>query len=250
MKIKAALTLGVAASAMIAAAASHASAATTCTSDGYLCYSAADPQWSVPSLATVSMGAASGPDGAVTTGYNVETYGPADNQVAVTFYGNAGVYQGSTVTASAPTTISGVDANKYFAVPTDGGNLDANFANTEQYVGFLWGNVQAEQAVTAYDGTGMVLDTIYGSDILAAAGGNAGFNGSYFVNIEGGPADNGAGIGEVYFQTVTNVSFSVDQLTYSEAAPVPLPALAGTLPGMVMLGLGVFRRRTAARSPG
>jgi hypothetical protein len=112
------------------------------------------------------------------------------------------------------------------------GKITMSFASAQNYLGLLWGSVDAYNTVEFYIGV-TSLGTVTGLDVLAAPNGDQGINGTLYVNMISGTA-----FDTVVF-TSSSYAFEIDNVAYGT---VPDGGLTATLLGMGMLGLGYVRR--------
>jgi hypothetical protein len=134
---------------------------------------------------------------------------------------------------------NGADATPYLS--TGIGSVTLTFSSDQQYLGLLWGSVDNYNTLSFYDGVSLV-GSITGTDVWAAANGDQGMNGTFYVNI----------ISDLDFDSViassTNYAFEFDNVAFNSAAfirNIPEPAsFALFCTGLVALaGLGRARRR-------
>lgn len=136
-----------------------------------------------------------------------------------------------------PTT--GSDLTKYLS--TGIGSVSLAFTLPQTYIGLLWGSVDHYNTLSLYNGNDLVA-SFTGTDVNAAANGDQGIQGSYYVNISNlDPFTRAVFTSSSYAFEFDNVSYNVDPPL---ATPEPLTlAMFGTgLFGLTML----TRRRKAA----
>jgi hypothetical protein len=130
-------------------------------------------------------------------------------------------------------TVSGADTTRYLS--TGVGSVTLAFPGQEHYMGLLWGSVDNYNTLSFYDGATLV-GSITGTDVTAAANGDQGANGTFYVNI----------ISPVSFDRVvassSQYAFEFDNVAFNPTNPVPEPISLGLF-GLGLMGLGLARRR-------
>jgi hypothetical protein len=125
----------------------------------------------------------------------------------------------------------GADATTYLTSGSTNINPGANVTLTlmgpTRYMGLLWGSVDAYNTLTFYNGT-TVVGTFTGKDVTAAANGDQGEKGTYYVNIN--LSDSFTSV----VATSTEYAFEFDNVAFS-ANPLKVPE-PGTV-GVFLLGL-------------
>jgi hypothetical protein len=193
--------------------------------------------------------------------------------LTVTFAGNAETVEGPQGTTStdnngAPPILSG-NNNVHFGSAYTGydntpfidagnnpnsGKITMNFSSAQNYLGLLWGSVDANNTLTFYsgaNGSGSVVETITGADLVAensavASGGTDygdTFNpwGTAYVNV------NTSATFESVVATTDTFTFEIENLAYGDfgGSSIPDGGLTVALLGGSMLVLGALRRRLA-----
>lgn len=175
--------------------------------------------------------------------------GGASGGVQVSFSGDGQIVTGSASGVYAAPYLSnnngvlfgdasnGPDATSY--VTSGIGSAKFMFPAFEHYVGLLWGSVDSYNTLSFYDGATLV-GTMTGTDVTAAANGDQGINGTYYVNI----------ISTLGFDSVVATSssyaFEFDNVAYDTSQNILTPepfslALFGT--GLALL-VGRRKRRS------
>jgi hypothetical protein len=132
---------------------------------------------------------------------------------------------------------TGQDTTQYLTTGSTnergGAGVTINFVHDQQYLGLLWGSVDAYNILRFYDGTTLV-GQLTGSSVTPQATGNQGANGTFYVNINSTVA-----FDRVEF-TSNGYAFEFDNLAWNRQAVSEPPALA--LLGMALVGLGIALR--------
>ncbi|MEO8810730.1 MAG: hypothetical protein ABI386_10845 [Rhodanobacter sp.] len=125
----------------------------------------------------------------------------------------------------------GPDATTYLTSGSTDANSGANvtlaLVGPTRYMGLLWGSVDAYNTLTFYNGTAEV-GHFTGADVTAAANGDQGVNGTFYVNI------NLSNSFTSVVATSTKYAFEFDNVAFS-AKPLGVPE-PGTV-GVFLLGL-------------
>lgn len=129
----------------------------------------------------------------------------------------------------------GADTTTYLSSGSTGSDplsgVTLTFAGPTNYLGLLWGSVDAYNTLTFYNGT-TVVGMFTGNDVTSLANGDQGAQGTYFVNIN--LSDSFTSVvatSSQYAFEFDNVAFSADPLK------VPEPGTAGVfLLGLLLLG--------------
>lgn len=128
---------------------------------------------------------------------------------------------------------NGPDTTTYLT--TGLGSATLTFPALEQYVGLLWGSVDQYNTLEFFNGATMV-GSITGGDVSAAANGDQGANGTFYVNINStSPFDSIVATSSEYAFEFDNVAFNPTQVSVSE------PGALGTF-GLALLMLGAALR--------
>jgi hypothetical protein len=136
---------------------------------------------------------------------------------------------------------NGADATRYITtgdtnVPSGLVVLDFGSAASLNYFGILWGSIDGYNILRFYNGATLV-DTVLGSQVIAAPNGNQGVNGTLYVNINTTSAYNRVEL------TSTSFAFEFDNVAYSG---VPDGGMTLVLLGGALTGLGALRRKFRA----
>lgn len=122
-------------------------------------------------------------------------------------------------------TVSGEDKTPYLTTGT--GSVTLELPGPQKYFGLLWGSVDTYNSLSFYGATGTLLKTYTGADVTAAANGNQGASGTFYVNINST---------EAFTRVVASSSsnaFEFDNVAYNPTAVVPEPS------SVLMLGSGL-----------
>ncbi len=147
--------------------------------------------------------------------------------------GTAPYFSGSTAAYFGESPTTGYDNSQYVTV--NGGTATLSFSTPQNYLGLLWGSVDAANVLTFYDSANNVIGTVSGPDLPGVPiPSGTGPDGTYYVNITS----------TTPFSSVVasnpGDSFEFDDVAY---AMVPEPAscvLFGA--GLCILGFVVRRK--------
>jgi hypothetical protein len=199
-------------------------------------------------ILTASVGAA--PDGLFYANFDNLPLGgaggAANSDISVAFTGD-----GQTVTGALPGKYaapyldgngvlfgdgeSGPDTTRYLS--TGIGSVILTFAAPQTYLGLLWGSADLYNSLALYDGGSLVVG-FTGADVNAAADGDQGINGTYYVNISGlDPFDRAV-------FTSADYAFEIDDVAYNVDPPGPVPEpLTLSLFVAGLAGMAAMRRK-------
>jgi hypothetical protein len=196
---------------------------------------------------TIEAAVGGAPAGAVYTSFDDLPLGPSggtSNGIAVSFTGDGQAVQGAASSLYAAPFLSnsngvpfgdptnGADATTYLS--TGVGSVTLDFGGPQNYLGLLWGSVDAYNSLSFYDGSNSLIGTITGGQITDPASGNQGISGTYYVNITS----------DVAFSRVVATSgsyaFEFDNVT-TAAVPEPSSVVMCGIAGIA--GLFTARRK-------
>ncbi len=139
-----------------------------------------------------------------------------------------------------PTT--GPDLTRYLS--TGIGSVTLAFTLPQTYLGVLWGSADLYDTLSLDDGSTLIA-SFTGADVNAAANGDQGINGSYYVNISNlNPFTKAVFTSSSYAFEFDNVSYNVDP---PGAVPEPL-TLSLFAAGLLGLTMMTRRRKLALAS--
>jgi len=166
-----------------------------------------------------------GPNGSVSvsfTGSGVVGILPNTGSYAAPFLsGNNGDGFGS------PDQPNGQDATPYLS--TGIGTVTVSFSGNQQYVGLLWGSVDTYNSLEFYNSANVLVGTVTGTQVNAAANGDQGAAGTFYVNINS----------DVPFSKIVAVStsnaFELDNVAYDDIVHDPVPETSTYVAGGLAL---------------
>ena len=129
--------------------------------------------------------------------------------------------------------MNGADASTYLATGAAGSSVTLAFVGPTRYMGLLWGSVDTYNTLTFYTDNGMTqVGQFTGANVTAAANGNQGADGTYYVNINlSDPFTSVVATSSSYAFEFDNVAISANPLK------VPEPGTAGVfLLGLLLVG--------------
>lgn len=136
----------------------------------------------------------------------------------------------------------GVDTTPYLTSgrTSDQGSITMLFSGPQQYLGLLWGSVDAYNTLAFYLGT-TLIDTVTGTQVIGVgqATGNQSASGTVYVNI------NTTSAFDRVVATSTSFAFEFDNVAYN-TTPVPDGGTTAALLGLAFTGLGFVARRRHA----
>ncbi|WP_435009396.1 PEP-CTERM sorting domain-containing protein [Tundrisphaera lichenicola] len=180
----------------------------------------------------LSLGNAGGVSGGVTvsfTGDGQAVQGAVSGLYAAPFLSN------SNGAPFGDPTVSGPDMTTYLS--TGVGSVTLSLPGPQKYFGMLWGSVDSYNSLSFYDSSNQLLGTITGLDVTAAANGNQGVNGTYYVNINSTEAFTKV------VATSGSYAFEFDNVAFNPSAAVPEPSSLALCGIAGITGLAAFRRR-------
>ena len=191
-------------------------------------------------------GAPTGPSITVLTfdtaplGVGTDVFPTGGPTVTLSFTGDGGVVNGDLVNKYAEPypSLAGPDTTNYLS--TGIGTATLSLSTPQTYFGLLWGSVDSYNSLAFYDAHGNLISSFTGLDVTAAANGDQGYYGTFYVNF----------LSDIPFTTVvassSNYAFEFDDVAVDPPAPAPEPASLAILAGGLM-ALAATRRRVAGR---
>jgi hypothetical protein len=143
-------------------------------------------------------------------------------------------FSGSTAAFFGESPATGLDSSQYVAVEV-GGSATLSFSTPQNYLGLLWGTIDAGNSLTFYDSANNAIGTVIGTDVpTMIIDGWWNPNTTSYVNITSATA-----FSRVVASTSQN-SFEFDDVAYAQ---VPEPASTVLFSaGLCLLGFGLRRK--------
>jgi hypothetical protein len=144
-------------------------------------------------------------------------------------------FSGSTAAFFGESPATGLDSSQYVAVEV-GGSATLSFSTPQNYLGLLWGTIDAGNSLTFYDSANNAIGTVIGTDVpTMIIDGWWNPNTTSYVNITSATA-----FSRVVASTSQN-SFEFDDIAYTQVVPEPASGvLFGA--GLCLLGFGLRRK--------
>jgi len=170
----------------------------------------------------------------------------ADANVKISFTGTGQVVQGASSGYYAAPFISGsngagfggqsagADTTRYLSSGI--GSVVFDFTSNQTYFGLLWGSVDDYNSLSFYKG-GLLVGSYTGSQIWAAANGDQGTQGTFYVNF-----DDVSGSFNKVVASSTQYAFEIDNIAYNSRS-VPDAGSSAALVGLGLVGLMSLRRK-------
>jgi len=153
-------------------------------------------------------------------------------------YYTAPYFSGSTAAYFGESPAVGYDASQYVAVES-GGSATLNFTIPQNYLGLLWGSVDANNNyLTLYDSAQNVIGTVLGTAIIGVDGGGD-QNGTAYVNITSTTPFSSVVVNTTGAQGLW--SFEFDAVAYAMVVPEPTSGVL-LIAGLGVLGFGLRRK--------
>lgn len=203
---------------------------------------------------TVSAAVGGSPTGSIYDNFNSLALGNAaqvsSTGIGVSFAPDGQVVQGATAQNAAPYLsnnngalfgdANGADTSNYLSAGIGQVILDFSSLGPQQYLGLLWGSVDAYNTLDFYNGNTLV-GSIVGTDFWPGANGDQGVNGTYYVNVSSTLDFNKV------VASSSQYAFEIDNVSYNNnggpgGQEVPEPATLALF-GLGLAGLGVMARR-------
>jgi hypothetical protein len=170
----------------------------------------------------------------------------ADSNLKISFTGSGEVVQGSSSGVYAAPFLSGNNGDGFGAqgpgadntryLSTGIGSIVFDFTSNQTYFGLLWGSVDDYNTLSFYNGAALV-GQYNGSQIWAAANGDQGTQGTFYVNF-----DDVSGSFNKVVASSTQYAFEIDNIAYNSRS-VPDAGSTAALLGLGLVGLMSLRRK-------
>jgi len=153
--------------------------------------------------------------------------------------GNSGIYAAPYISGSNGLGFGnalGQDTSSYLS--TGNGSITFDFSGSiQKYFGLLWGSVDTYNYVSFYK-SGALVGSFSGANVSAAAHGDQGLNGTYYVDFK----DAGLGFDKVVLSS-SGYAFEFDNVAFNKSVGVPDSSATLGLLGLALAGLVCIRRR-------
>jgi hypothetical protein len=170
----------------------------------------------------------------------------AEANVKISFTGTGQVVQGASSGYYAAPFISGSNGAGFGGQPAGAdttrylssgiGSVVFDFTSNQTYFGLLWGSVDDYNSLSFYKG-GLLVGSYTGSQIWAAANGDQGTQGTFYVNF-----DDVSGSFNRVVASSTQYAFEIDNIAYNSRS-VPDAGSSAALVGLGLVGLMSLRRK-------
>lgn len=170
----------------------------------------------------------------------------ADANLKISFTGSGQVVQGASSGIYAAPFLSGSNGDGFGAqgpgadttryLSTGIGSIVFDFTAHQTYFGLLWGSVDNYNTLSFYD-NGDLVGAYTGAQIWAAANGDQGTQGTFYVNF-----DDVSGSFNQVIASSTQYAFEIDNIAYNSRS-VPDAGSTAALVGLGLVGLMSLRRK-------